>query len=67
MDSIISIKDYLKTFAAFEFYDIENIYVCQTSLQQRGLSEHFHIEGVKILNQQVFAEQLASHKMILRF
>ena len=42
--SLLSIKDYLKTFAAFEFYDIEDIYVCHQSLANRELDESFHIE-----------------------
>ena len=65
--SIISVKDYLKTFAAFEFYDIENIYVCQTSLTERHLTNDFHIEDVCILNQQEFTQQLTAHHHILRF
>ncbi|MFQ3209639.1 MAG: tRNA 2-thiouridine synthesizing protein C, partial [Colwellia sp.] len=40
---LVSIKDYLKTFSAFEFYDIEDIYVCQQSLVSRQLNEIFHI------------------------
>ena len=65
--SIISMKDYLKTFAAFEFYDIEDIYVCQASLEARNLPTKFHIEEVQVLNQQAFAKILTSHKTILRF
>lgn len=65
--AIISVKDYLKTFAAFEFYDIEDVYVCQTSLEERSLSANFHIEAVQVLNQQAFAQQLASNQTILRF
>jgi len=65
--SIISIKDYLKTFAAFEFYDIEDVYVCQASLAMRNLPAKFHIEEVQVLNQQEFAHKLTSHKTILRF
>ncbi|MBL4940607.1 MAG: sulfurtransferase complex subunit TusC [Colwellia sp.] len=65
--SIISVKDYLKTFAAFEFYDIDTIYVCQTSLTQRNLPANFHIEQVQVLNQQAFAQQLTLHQTILRF
>jgi len=65
--SIISVKDYLKTFAAFEFYDIEEVYVCQTSLEERNLTANFHIEEVQVLNQQDFAHKLTSHKTILRF
>ncbi len=65
--SIISVKDYLKTFAAFEFYDIKNVYVCQSSLKERNLSESFHIDNIKVLNQQDFATELTSHHLILRF
>jgi len=65
--SIISIKDYLKTFSAFEFYDIEDIYVCLTSLEERKLSTSFHIEEVQMLNQQDFAQKLIAHQTILRF
>ena len=65
--SIVSIKDYLKTFAAFEFYDIEDIYVCQLSLETRNLPAKFHIEEVQVLNQQAFAHKLTSHDTILRF
>jgi len=65
--TIISVKDYLKTFAAFEFYDIENIYICQESLIQRGLTADFHIEQVQVLARRVFAEKLATHHTVLRF
>ncbi len=64
---IVSVKDYLKTFAAFEFYDIENIYICQESLTQRRLATNFHIEQVQVLAKQEFAEKLASHHTVLRF
>ncbi|MBL4823467.1 MAG: sulfurtransferase complex subunit TusC [Colwellia sp.] len=64
---IISVKDYLKTFAAFEFYDIENIYICQESLSERGLTADFHIEQVAVLASKEFADKLATHHTILRF
>jgi tRNA 2-thiouridine synthesizing protein C len=65
--TIISVKDYLKTFAAFEFYDLENIYVCQESLIQRGLTTDFHIDNVQVLAKGDFAKKLAIHHTILRF
>jgi len=65
--SLLSIKDYLKTFAAFEFYDIEDIYVCQQSLANRQLDESFHIEGVNVLQSIGFSEALNQHAHILRF
>ncbi len=64
---LISVKNYLKTFSAFEFYDIENIYICQQSLIARGLNSDFHIEQVQVLNPQNFARQLATYSTILRF
>ncbi len=65
--TIISVKDYLKTFAAFEFYDIDQVYLCQASLDERNLSKNFHIEAVQVLNKQSFANQLSLHQTILRF
>lgn len=64
---LISVKDYLKTFSAFEFYDIEDIYVCQASLTERNINSDFHIDNVQILDQQSFTEQLAARNTILRF
>lgn len=64
---LISVKDYLKTFSAFEFYDIEEVYVCEKSLIERGLGSKFHIEDVQVLNQKDFACTLTSHNTILRF
>ncbi len=65
--TILDIKDYLKTFSAFEFYDIEKVYVCEKSLNERMLSLTFHIEGVSILTADAFSSRLNLHKHILRF
>ncbi len=64
---LVQQKDFLKTFTALEFYDIENIYVCHLSLNQRGLAEKFSIENVQVLNQDDFAISLHQHQTILRF
>ncbi|WP_440876715.1 sulfurtransferase complex subunit TusC [Thalassotalea sp. PLHSN55] len=63
----ISSKDFLKTFAAFEFYDIEDIYVCKRSLEQRGLSEDFHIDNVTVLNDADFIAALNAYSTIFKF
>jgi tRNA 2-thiouridine synthesizing protein C len=60
-------KDFLKTLAALEFYDIENIYVCQHSLTQRGLANDFSIENVAVLDRAEFSTSLHQHQSILRF
>lgn len=65
--SLVAIKDYLKTFSAFEFYDIEDLYVCQRSLTDRKLSHDFHIENVQVLSTDCFAEKLNNHQHVLRF
>lgn len=65
--SLLAIKDYLKTFSAFEFYDIEDVYVCQQSLIERQLSKTFHIDNVQVLTNKAFAVALSKHKHVLRF
>ncbi|MGJ8692586.1 MAG: sulfurtransferase complex subunit TusC [Thalassotalea sp.] len=63
----ISQKDYLKTFAAFELYDIDHVYVCRSSLSTRSLNESFHIDDVTVLNEADFYQKLLSHDVIFRF
>jgi len=65
--SLINAKDYLATFSALEFYDVENIYVCLTSLKQRNLAADFHIDNVNVLPEQEFSARLRQHKTIIRF
>ena len=65
--STIGIKDYLKTFSALEFYDIENIYVCQQSLVERNLPENFHISNIQVLSNEAFSQRLHQHNVIYRF
>jgi len=63
----IELKDYLKTFSALEFYDIENIYVCQQSLTERGLTANFHLDNVQVLSNAEFSQRLHTHNVIYRF
>lgn len=65
--SLVSIKDYLKTFSAFEFYDIEDIFACEQSLIDRKIPNDFHINDVQILSSDNFVKQLNCHQHILRF
>jgi tRNA 2-thiouridine synthesizing protein C len=64
---LITMKNFLKTLAALEFYDIENVYVCQTSLTERNLQPNFHLENVAILSNDEFSEKLHQHDAIFRF
>ena len=65
--SAIDIKDYLKTFSALAFYDIENIYVCQESLTERNLTANFHLDNVQVLSNAEFSTRLHQHNVIYRF
>jgi len=60
-------KDFLKTFAALEFYDIDNIYICKNSLEQRNLPAKFCIDNVQVLDRDEFGMSLLQHQTILRF
>lgn len=64
---LLAVKDYLKTFSAFKFYDIEDVYVCQQSLVNRQLAEQFHINDVQVLAKTEFALALNRHQHVLRF
>ena len=63
----VKVKDYLKTMAALAFYDIENIFLCKKSLEDRGLIEDFHLDNVQVLSVSEFSDQLHQHNVILRF
>jgi tRNA 2-thiouridine synthesizing protein C len=64
---LIEAKNYNKTFAALEFYDIENIYVCADSLATRNLlAEELSIE-VRVLTHKQLQKRLNQHQHILSF
>ncbi len=63
----ISVKNFLKTFSAFEFYDIEDVYVCQQSLQVRNLTPQFHLENTVVLPRNEFIAKLNAHNIIFKF
>jgi len=44
---LINQKDYLSTIKALGIYDIDNVFACQSSLQQFGLANHELIQGVE--------------------
>ncbi|MBL4909809.1 MAG: sulfurtransferase complex subunit TusC [Alteromonadaceae bacterium] len=64
---VLKTKDYLATFSALAFYDVETIYVCGTSLAQRGLIEDFHIDNAQVLKQTEFSATLRQYQTIIRF
>ncbi|RZQ30001.1 sulfurtransferase complex subunit TusC [Vibrio vulnificus] len=43
-------KDYAPMFKLFDLYDIEHVYVCQQSLQQRGLTSEDLLIEVEVVD-----------------
>ncbi|MBT1445445.1 sulfurtransferase complex subunit TusC [Shewanella sp. JM162201] len=54
---LIGCRDYIATFKALEFYDIERLLVCETSLVERGLEGHPFPLELEILS----PAQIANH------
>ncbi|MCF2947047.1 sulfurtransferase complex subunit TusC [Paraglaciecola aquimarina] len=57
----IDSKAYHKTFAALEFYEIENIFVCKQSLVKRNISVESLCIPVTIIEQTATPALLAKH------
>lgn len=66
VDGILS-KDYSPMFKLFELYDIEQVYVCEASLSERGLQACDLIIDVTELQRPQLSEQLHQADKILTF
>ncbi|WP_416308441.1 sulfurtransferase complex subunit TusC [Neptunicella sp. SCSIO 80796] len=65
--STVGRKDFHKSFAALEFYDVEDLYVCQQSLLERNITaDNLSIE-VTTLAKTALANTIAEYDHILRF
>ncbi|MDF2177608.1 sulfurtransferase complex subunit TusC [Aliiglaciecola sp. CAU 1673] len=60
-------KNYSRTFAALEFYDINQIYVCQVSLNERGLHSADLCIEAEVLTSEQWQEKVADCQHILSF
>lgn len=63
----IKAKDYVSTFKALEFYDIESIYVCEESLQQRRLPSEINIPNSILCSSNQMQSLLTNFDVILTF
>jgi tRNA 2-thiouridine synthesizing protein C len=63
----IDAKAYHKTFKALEFYDIENIYVCRQSLEQRGIKSTQLCIEVTLIEHDDLSSLLASQQHVMSF
>lgn len=61
-------RDYIATFKILPLYDIENIYICQESLRERGLSEiNEFVLTPKTLSAREIQLKLADCDVVLKF
>jgi tRNA 2-thiouridine synthesizing protein C len=60
-------KHYLPLFKMLALYDVENIYVCDKSLKERGLTTEMLGVEVKTLNKQQLQQQLSDQDQLLSF
>ena len=63
----IEIKDYSATFAVLEQYDVKNIYVSESSLQQRGLTETDLVLDVEVISDASVTSLLGTNDVVLSF
>lgn len=65
--TVIDAKAYYKTFAALEFYDIENIYVCKQSLLQRGIETSQLCIPVTLIEHEDLPKLLSKQQHVMSF
>ena len=63
----INAKAYHKTFAALEFYDIENIYVCKHSLLQRSIEASQLCIPVTLIELEDLSKLLSKQQHVMTF
>jgi tRNA 2-thiouridine synthesizing protein C len=63
----IGIKNFSPSYRALEDYDVEKLYVDQTSLDQRGLTASDLLVPVAVLDAQQMGELMAQQDVILSF
>lgn len=63
----IDAKAYYRTFAALEFYDIENIYVCRHSLESRGIQTSELCIDITLIELHELPTLLAKQKHVMSF
>jgi len=64
---LIGAKDYLKTYEAFSFYDIEHLYVCQKSLAERNIQPSALLNIATVITPEQISSKLAEHHAVYTF
>ncbi|OCG27888.1 tRNA 2-thiouridine(34) synthase TusC [Gilliamella sp. wkB108] len=63
----ILMRDYIATFNMLELYDIEDVYVCQSSLNERSLNNITLNIANKVIPPQALNQLFSTQDVILRF
>lgn len=65
---VILARDYIATFKLLGLYDIDNFWICATSMRERGLSaESSFVTEVEALDAEAIRQKLNEYDVILRF
>jgi len=62
--SAIDIKNHSKTYKALEMYDIEKLFVCKDSLEERGLTEDDLMVDVEVLARADMGKLMADMEVV---
>ena len=62
--SAIEIKNHSKTYKALEMYDIEKLFVCKESMEERGLSTDDLLVDVEVLPRQEMGKLMADMDIV---
>ncbi|WP_394174423.1 sulfurtransferase complex subunit TusC [Thalassotalea litorea] len=64
---LIGNKDFIATFKALGFYDIDDIYICQDDMVERMVEGELSIDGAEILPRTQFKQTLNTYDLVLTF
>ena len=64
---VLGIKNYVKSFAALPFYDVEDLYVCREDFQSHNMSTENLPDDFQLLNKQEIREKLQCYHQVIKF
>ncbi|GAA5187724.1 sulfurtransferase complex subunit TusC [Ferrimonas gelatinilytica] len=64
---IIASKDHIATFGALPLYEVDKVFICEESLQERGLSPDDLVIKAKTLPRVQIHRQIQQSKQVLTF
>lgn len=60
-------RDYIATFGMLELYDIDNVYICRQSLQERAMENLPRVLEGQVVDKQTLTELLNHQDTVLQF